>query len=138
MPILRKRQFRYGDGQHGCMLRPGLVEFHERAENFLEAVPVSPGSDEKRPRLLVIAGGRPARGFKQALENFRRNHRFRESARAPALANQFMDGVLRRCRLLHLFSPKDFQGETVAGDGFAPPGNTMQSSPTLAWITCPA
>src|SRR5208283_4423337 len=58
MPILGERQFRNGGGPHPRVLRPGLVEFHERAENFLEGVAVSPGSDEKRPRLLVIAGGR--------------------------------------------------------------------------------
>src|SRR4029077_5080574 len=80
---------------------PAGVELDEHAEQLVEVFLVAARSYDKSPRLLVIAGRRPASGLEQAAQYLRRKRFITERARTPALANELVNRCFAWCGLLH-------------------------------------
>src|SRR5919109_3007764 len=84
----------YGNRKHRCVLGPIGVEFHQDADHFLEILGVIFGAHEIGPRLVVKAGGCPARSFEKACEDRWFHGLVGEGAWAPAIANEFMNRMI--------------------------------------------
>src|ERR1700676_1826932 len=80
-----------GDGEDRGVACPSGVEFDKSADELLEIPFVFARGDEEGPRLLIVAGGRPASGLEQAAQDVGRDWLVAESARAPATAYKIVD-----------------------------------------------
>jgi hypothetical protein len=69
--VFGEGKFRDGEAENGGAFGPIDVELDERLKGFGEIFLVIARGDEERPRLLVAAGGSPARGFEEAAQGFR-------------------------------------------------------------------
>src|SRR6516225_4541650 len=83
------------------MFGPGLIAWGQSAEHFGVGRRVFPRGDDESPGLLVVAGRCPACRFKKTAKDIVRNRLRRESAGAPALANQVVDRVVCAGGFLH-------------------------------------
>src|SRR5215470_4349732 len=92
--VFGERQFRDCNRQYRGMFRPVRIKFHQRTERLLEIFTVVTRRDNVRPRLLVVAGRRPSRRFKQASQHFRRDRLVAECPWAPSILNQVLDWII--------------------------------------------
>src|SRR6516164_5257811 len=83
------------------MFGPGLIALGQSAEHFGVGRRVFPRGDDESTGLLVVAGRCPACRFKKTAKDIVRNRLRRESAGAPALANQVVDRVVCAGGFLH-------------------------------------
>ena len=99
--ILRHFRLRDGQNKDRRILGPSGVEFDQRAEHLRKILRMILGADYICPRLVVAAGGRPARGFEQRVQQLFRHRFVAECARTPAVLQELMDGHGRRSGFLH-------------------------------------
>src|SRR5579885_2440525 len=99
--VCRECELADGDGEDGGVFRPSGVELDEHAEDLLEIFRIVAGGDDIRPGLLIVAGRRPAGGFKKAAQDLGGDEGVAKRARAPAVAEQFMNRKFDRRRFLH-------------------------------------
>src|SRR5262249_6682444 len=93
-----------GDGnrQYKSILSPFSIEFHQDTQHLLEILSIIFRGHEIGPRLVVVAGGGPASRFEKAGKYRKLYEPVRESARAPTIANQFMNRMIGFDRFLHI------------------------------------
>src|SRR5579885_3498979 len=89
------------DGEGRGVFRPSRVELDEHAEYLLEIFRIVAGGGDIRPGLLVVAGRRPASGFKKAAQDLGGDEGLAKRARTPAVAEQFMNRKFDWRRFLH-------------------------------------
>ena len=99
--VFCERQLGNGVAEDVSVFGPGGVEFNQRLQGLRKILLVIVCGHNECPGLFVTAGRRPARGFEQAPQILGRNWFLGEGARTPAIANEFVNGIFRGCRVVH-------------------------------------
>ena len=82
----------HAERDHGRIFRPALIELHEGAQNFSVIFRIVLRGHDEIPRLCIVGRRSPARRFEHAAQFFLFDGFRVERARAPAMADQIVNG----------------------------------------------